>query len=91
MKDLLTKMVKKIKGRKYIHIAKKDWTKKLVKKCLNVERIRGRGRNWKTIGEEEARLYLEYPNYKLGSFTRALGYDGHVPLKYASYLYVKLR
>jgi len=91
MKNLLTKLVKKIKGRNYIHIPKKEWAKKLVKKCLNVERIRGRGRDWEAITKKEWQLVTKDNDYNFGCFTKKLGYDGSVPLKYSTYLYVKLQ
>ena len=85
-------LIKKINGRKYIHIPKKDWVKKLVKSTLEVERIRGRGRNWESINQHEDEMILKYPNsYRKGFLKRSLSRDGHVPLKYASYLYVKLK
>ena len=91
MKKILTKIVRRIRGKNYIHIPKWFWLRDILKKVLDVERVRGRGRNWKAIHKKEAELIIENPDYKLGRFTRSLGYDGSIPLKYASYLYLKLK
>ena len=92
MRKTLTDLLKSFTGTNYIHIPKWFWLRNLLKKVLIVERTRGRGRNWKAIGEQERHLTFNYPaDYQYGRFTRALGYDGQVPFKYASYLYLKLK
>ena len=92
MREILTLIVKKITGKGYFHIPKWFWLRNLLRKVLVVERVRGRGRNWKTISEKEAELHATYSTtFDDGMFVRHLDYDGHVPLKYASYLYIKLK
>lgn len=82
MRKILTNLMKKVKGRDYIHIPKWFWLRNLLRKVLVVERVRGRGRNWVTIGQDSrSDPYL----------ARRLRHDGHVHLKYASYLYMKLK
>jgi len=91
MKKFITNIVKKVLGKSYIHIPKWMWLKNLLKKILIVERVRGRGRNWDEIKKTEWELCTKYKDYIYGGFIRRLGYDGHIPMKYASYLYLKLK
>ena len=87
MKTILTYITKKIVKKDYIHIPKNKIIKTIIKKCLNVKRIRGRGGNWKAINKAQEKInQSKYPY----SLKNRLNYDGGVPLKYASYLYVSL-
>lgn len=70
---------KGIYGIDYMHIPKWAWLLKVVKAVLPVERVRGRGRNYKALWLDRKKINSWYLNR-----------DGHVPMKYASYIYVKL-
>lgn len=78
MKKILTKIVKKIVGKNYIHIPKSKLLLRIVKAVLVTGKVRGRGRNWKNINEDNLNV-------------RRLQYDGSVPMRYASYFYVPLK
>ena len=82
MKKIINSIYKKISGKNYIHLPKNKVAKCIVKSIFDIERFRGRGRNLKAIKED-----LPYNIYLL----KQLSKDGHVPMKYASYLYAKLK